>query len=104
MPFFRHTKGHRIFPEAGPLSRIITGFEIGDDGIRTHDLRLAKPALSQLSYIPGDGNGTYPLQHPVSRITGAKAPGWLKQPLYPDEAQVKVDVILAESLYPAWLG
>jgi hypothetical protein len=24
----------------------------GDDGARTHDLRLAKPALSQLSYIP----------------------------------------------------
>ena len=24
----------------------------GDDGVRTHDLRLAKPALSQLSYIP----------------------------------------------------
>ena len=24
----------------------------GDDGDRTHDLRLAKPALSQLSYVP----------------------------------------------------
>ena len=24
----------------------------GDDGIRTHDFRLAKPALSQLSYVP----------------------------------------------------
>ncbi len=24
----------------------------GDDGTRTHDLRLAKAALSQLSYIP----------------------------------------------------
>ncbi len=24
----------------------------GDDGIRTHDLWLAKPALSQLSYVP----------------------------------------------------
>ena len=24
----------------------------GDDGVRTHDLRLAKPALSQLSYVP----------------------------------------------------
>ena len=24
----------------------------GDDGIRTRGLRLAKPALSQLSYIP----------------------------------------------------
>src|ERR1700722_2472403 len=26
----------------------------GDDGDRTHDLRLAKPALYQLSYVPGD--------------------------------------------------
>ena len=25
----------------------------GDDGTRTHDFRLAKPALSQLSYVPG---------------------------------------------------
>ena len=24
----------------------------GDNGDRTHDLRLAKPALSQLSYVP----------------------------------------------------
>ena len=24
----------------------------GDNGVRTHDLRLAKPALSQLSYVP----------------------------------------------------
>ena len=27
----------------------------GDDGDRTHDLRLAKPALSQLSYVPVPG-------------------------------------------------
>jgi hypothetical protein len=26
----------------------------GDDGDRTHDLRLAKPALYQLSYVPGE--------------------------------------------------
>ncbi len=26
----------------------------GDDGDRTHDLRLAKPALYQLSYIPDE--------------------------------------------------
>ncbi len=25
---------------------------IGDDGIRTHDIQLAKLALSQLSYVP----------------------------------------------------
>ena len=28
------------------------GAKSGDDGDRTHDLRLAKPALYQLSYIP----------------------------------------------------
>jgi hypothetical protein len=38
----------------------------GDEGIRTLDLRLAKPALSQLSYIPGARN-IYPLLPPVSR-------------------------------------
>ena len=35
-------------PTAGPLSN--SG---GDSGARTRNLRLAKPALSQLSYIPG---------------------------------------------------
>ena len=30
----------------------------GADGDRTHDLRLAKPALSQLSYSPADPRGT----------------------------------------------
>ena len=30
----------------------------GDDGTRTHDFRLAKAALSQLSYVPG---------HPATR-------------------------------------
>ncbi len=27
-----------------------------------------------------------------------------KQPLHPDKAQIKVDVILAKALYPAWVG
>ena len=31
------------------LTCVVVG---GDDGDRTHDLRLAKPALSQLSYVP----------------------------------------------------
>ena len=36
-------------------------FSGGDDGVRTHDLRLAKPALSQLSYVPvwADGASEY---------------------------------------------
>ena len=45
-----------------PLSEIrwnfTDGFQTelsGDDGGRTRDLRLAKPALSQLSYIPSVG-------------------------------------------------
>jgi hypothetical protein len=29
---------------------------------------------------------------------------WSKEPLYPDETQVQVDVILAKTLYPAWVG
>ena len=32
----------------------------GDDGIRTHDLRLAKPPLSQLSYVPLPANAGNP--------------------------------------------
>ena len=39
--------------EAGRrLRRRPAGHTGGDDGDRTHDLRLAKPALSQLSYVP----------------------------------------------------
>ena len=37
----------RAEPLHGPKIQIS-----GDDGDRTHDLRLAKPALYQLSYIP----------------------------------------------------
>ncbi len=36
-----------------PMSPRIRG---GDDGVRTHDLRLAKPALYQLSYIPDESS------------------------------------------------
>lgn len=38
-----------------PTRILLLGFlgpTYGDDGTRTHDLRLAKAALSQLSYIP----------------------------------------------------
>ncbi len=50
--------------------RVTSNFSIrGDDGDRTHDLRLAKPALYQLSYIP-EGSQSYqcfasPPQHVV---------------------------------------
>ena len=49
----------------------------GDDGTRTHDFRLAKPALSQLSYVPehkcqmtmGPGG----LEPPTSRLSGVRS-------------------------------
>ena len=46
---------HGAFQEEkrpGDLHRLASLFSGGDDGVRTHDLRLAKPALSQLSYVP----------------------------------------------------
>ena len=49
---FVETQGLRPTASAGgsrPRSRVRSG---GDDRDRTDDLRLAKPALSQLSYIP----------------------------------------------------
>ena len=41
-------------PEA--IQPLACAFNGGDDGDRTHDLRLAKPALSQLSYVPEKNN------------------------------------------------
>ena len=41
-------------PEA--IQPLACAFDGGDDGDRTHDLRLAMPALSQLSYIPTSSN------------------------------------------------
>ena len=46
----------------------------GDSGARTRSLRLAKPALSQLSYIPGG-----PGQRPIDRVHGIDGgPGWTR--------------------------
>ena len=42
----RTGKGQRL---GKPLTCCFLG---GDDGARTHDPRLAKPMLSQLSYVP----------------------------------------------------
>jgi hypothetical protein len=44
---------------------LITG---GDDGVRTHDLRLAKPALSQLSYIPNGINASAATRLTLGRL------------------------------------
>ena len=42
----------------------------GDNGVRTHDLRLAKPALSQLSYVPKALSLTYIIIAPAAtRLT-----------------------------------
>ena len=44
----------------------------GDDRARTGDLRLAKPPLSQLSYIPINmGLGGF--EPPTSRLSGARS-------------------------------
>ena len=55
----------------------------GDSGARTRSLRLAKPALSQLSYIPetGPGRQSRPsgmvglggLEPPTSRLSGVRS-------------------------------
>jgi hypothetical protein len=54
----------------------------GDEGDRTPDLRLAKPALSQLSYIPGIIGtafkvfwmvGPSRIELPTSRLSGVRS-------------------------------
>ena len=54
----------------------------GDSGARTRSLRLAKPALSQLSYIPDSGAGCETawsmvglggLEPPTSRLSGVRS-------------------------------
>ena len=45
----------------------------GDEGARTPDLRLAKAALSQLSYIPTSGKS--PVVIPTSLHSG---PDWIR--------------------------
>jgi hypothetical protein len=46
----------------------------GADGHRTHDLRLAKPALSQLSYSPVDEDvGLGRVELPTSPLSGARS-------------------------------
>ena len=58
----------------------------GDSGARTRNLRLAKPALSQLSYIPQGGHrrdeprgvsslmvGLGGLEPPTSRLSGVRS-------------------------------
>ena len=54
----RFSKSPRLQQTLGRTSsRIVQWRSHGADGDRTHDLRLAKPALSQLSYSPVEGDG-----------------------------------------------
>jgi hypothetical protein len=68
--------------ESPPENDDATTHVIGDDGTRTHDIQLAKLALSQLSYVPeprraGDtivrplGPGR--LELPTSRLSGVRS-------------------------------
>jgi hypothetical protein len=58
-------RGAGIFEAAHPLLAARAG---GDSGSRTRNLRLAKPALCQLSYIPG--------REDVSTIRGRGSERW----------------------------
>ena len=65
--------GERESYQGGPrwgLRSLVSG---GDSGARTRSLRLAKPALSQLSYIPPRGDE---LRTPTTRSVGG--PGWTR--------------------------
>ena len=72
-------KGRTARGGPGPL--LVSG---GDSGARTRSLRLAKPALSQLSYIPGNQGsrrlrrtrnvvGLGGLEPPTSRLSGVRS-------------------------------
>ena len=69
-------------PPSGTTGSLVSG---GDSGARTRSLRLAKPALSQLSYIPGTPGlrptaarrwsvvGLGGLEPPTSRLSGVRS-------------------------------
>src|SRR5262245_42082151 len=53
----------------------------GADGDRTHDLRLAKPALSQLSYSPADPRSAGEVR--ALPLAGKVGPGRVELPTLP---------------------
>jgi hypothetical protein len=60
----------------GARRRCSSGTPGGADRDRTDDLRLAKPALSQLSYSPSEGRrvvGLGRLELPTSRLSGGRS-------------------------------
>ena len=54
-PTFRHRRSKSKAASQPPHSKTpaLIWESTGDDGSRTHDLRIANAALSQLSYVPG---------------------------------------------------
>jgi hypothetical protein len=66
-----------IVIKSNRLEKLILIYNNGDDGDRTHNLRLAKPALSQLSYVPKISKrgkmGPGRLELPTSRLSGVRS-------------------------------
>jgi hypothetical protein len=77
----------------GPTSSSLSAH--GADGDRTHDLRLAKPALSQLSYSPLRKDvGLGRVELPTSPLSGARSSQLSYRPISPSLA------ILPRSSFP----
>jgi len=63
----------RMLTIAAPASSVQATREGGAEGIRTPDLRLAKAALSQLSYGPADGVGQPGIEPGTSVLSGLRS-------------------------------
>ena len=61
------------FSEIGTVPRGQVKIFSGAERVRTVDLRLAKPALSQLSYSPVDMVGLGRFELPTSRLSGVRS-------------------------------
>ena len=89
----------------------------GDSGARTRNLRLAKPALSQLSYIPETGPARVPgkagagaelealvglggLEPPTSRLSGVRSNQLSYRPTARRDAIEPVVTVVAPTVLP----
>ena len=64
----------RTLPSGGKLFEALPLHCLGGaDRVRTDDIRLAKPALSQLSYSPVDRVGLGRFELPTSRLSGVRS-------------------------------
>jgi hypothetical protein len=75
----REPPGGRFFPRRTAIRACHA--RGGADGDRTHDLRLAKPALSQLSYSPADPRSTGCASRCL--LAGKVGPGRVELPTLP---------------------